>query len=104
VTVLGVIGCNAGEGEDGGAQATGILDSTFDGDGIAVHDSAVGENSSDYGYDLTINAAGRILVGGYGLKSGAVSYHMVIWRYDSDSTLDPSFGVDGIVVHHGAAG
>jgi uncharacterized delta-60 repeat protein len=101
---LGVTGCSDGEDGNGVAEASGILDPTFDGDGIVLHDGAVGENSANYGYDLTIDAAGRILVGGYGLTSGAASYDMVIWRYNADGTLDTSFGVDGIVVHDGAAG
>ena len=96
-----LVGCSEPTG-DGVAEASGILDPTFDGDGIVVHDGAVGENSSDYGYDLTIDAAGRIVVGGYGLKSGAVSYHMVIWRYNADGALDPSFGGDGVVVYESA--
>jgi len=93
----------SGGGGTGGAEATGILDPTFDGDGIAVHDGAVGEDSSDYGYDITIDATGRILVAGYGLKSGAISYHMAIWRYDPDGTPDPSFGSDGVVVFESGA-
>jgi uncharacterized delta-60 repeat protein len=96
------LGCSEDGGEDGG-EAIGILDPTFDGDGIVVHDGAVGQNSSDYGYDLSVDTAGRIVVTGLGLMSGAGSYHMVIWRYDSDGALDPAFGDEGVVVYTGAA-
>ncbi len=102
VLALGVMGCSGGEDGNGPAQATGMLDLTFDADGIVVHDGAVGEDSSDYGYELTVDAQERILVGGYGLKSGAVRYHMVIWRYTADGALDPSFGGDGVVVYESA--
>lgn len=30
--------------------------------------------------------------------------YRVIWRYDSEGNLDKTFGNNGIVVHHNAAG
>ena len=78
VLALGVLGCN--ETSDVSVEATGVLDPSFAVDGIAVHDGAVAEGSSDYGYDLTIDDAGRIAVSGLGLKSGG-NHDMVIWRY-----------------------
>lgn len=100
--VLGFAGCGeaTGTGGTGGiTEASGILDPTFGRDGIAVHDGAVGENSSDYGYDLTVDAMGRILVAGYGLKRDVSNYQMALWRYTPDGTLDPRFGAEGVVVY-----
>jgi uncharacterized delta-60 repeat protein len=104
VGTLRVVGCGDG-GDPGGtrAEAKGVLDPTFAVDGIAVHDGAVAEGSSDYGYDLTIDDAGRIAVSGLGLKSGG-HHDMVIWRYNSDGSLDAGFGDDGLVVYQRAYG
>jgi uncharacterized delta-60 repeat protein len=84
-------------------NADGTPDPSFGVDGIVVHDGAAGGRGNDEGYDLTIDAAGKILVAGRS-NNASGNYDMVIWRYNPDGTLDPSFGVDGIVVHNGAAG
>ncbi|GBD99378.1 tyramine oxidase [bacterium BMS3Abin07] len=81
----------------------GTLDTSFDTDGIVVHDNAAGGSSDDYGYSITTDSSGKILVTGCSLNSSG-NYDMVIWRYNPDGTLDTSFDVDGIVVHDNAAG
>ncbi len=87
-------------------NSDGTLDTTFDTDGIVVHDNAAGGNGLDLGYSITIDASGRILVSGRSDSSAGVfpNEDMVIWRYNSDGTLDTTFDTDGIVVHDSAAG
>jgi len=80
----------------------GTLDPSFGAGGFVVHDSAAGGEGSDYGYGILTDAAGKILVTGE--SQNANNNDMVIWRYDPNGTLDPSFGAGGIVVHDDAAG
>src|SRR3989338_3716307 len=84
-------------------NTNGKLETSFSSDGIVVHDNAAGGNGSDYGNSITIDSNGKILVTGY--SSSGDYDDMVIWRYNTDGTLDTTFGGgDGIVVHDGAAG
>ena len=83
-------------------ESSGQLDTTFGGSGIVVHDSAAGGNGTDVGESITINSKGRILVTGY--SSNGSDNDMVIWEYNSDGTLNSSFGTGGIVVSDNAAG
>lgn len=83
-------------------DSDGSLDTTFDGDGIMVHDAAAGASFNDEGLAIAVDSSGRILVSGS--SSNGSNTDMVIWRYNSDGSLDATFGGDGIVVHNGAAG
>jgi uncharacterized delta-60 repeat protein len=84
-------------------NSNGTLDTTFDGDGIVVNNNAAGGNSDDVGNSIAIDSSGRILVAGYSWGSGS-NNDMVIWRYNSNGTLDTTFDGDGIVVNNNAAG
>ncbi|MFC1855323.1 SBBP repeat-containing protein [Thermodesulfobacteriota bacterium] len=83
--------------------ADGTLDTTFGTSGVALHNSAAGGNSHDYGLSITIDTAGRILVTGYSYNLSG-NADMVIWRYLSDGTIDTTFGTSGVAVHHNASG
>ncbi|QDV70163.1 Bifunctional hemolysin/adenylate cyclase precursor [Rosistilla carotiformis] len=76
-------------------HSDGTLDTSFGGgDGIVVSD--FGATSSVYD-DVVVQADGKILVAGY-LDSGtATKRDISLVRYNSDGTLDNSFGVAGIV-------
>jgi uncharacterized delta-60 repeat protein len=81
-------------------NSDGTLDTTFDVDGIVVYKSATGD---DEGNSIYVDSEGKIYVTGFSYNSSG-NEDMVIWRYNSSGTLDNTFGNNGIVVHHNAAG
>ncbi|EDP74721.1 hypothetical protein [Hydrogenivirga sp. 128-5-R1-1] len=83
-------------------NSNGTLDNSFGNNGIVVHDNAAGGNGDDIGSSIVVDSNGKIVVAGY--SSNGSNNDMVIWRYNSDGTLDNSFGNSGIVVHNNAAG
>ncbi len=83
-------------------NADGTLDTTFGNGGVVVHNSAAEGDSFDRGNSIAIDSNGRILVAGYSYSS--TDSDMVIWRYNTDGTLDSTFGIDGIVVYDSASG
>jgi uncharacterized delta-60 repeat protein len=97
-------GCNNSSSNlSGYSPATGVLDTTFDGDGIVINDNAAGGYGRDEGESIYVDSSGKIYVTGYSRNSSG-NDDMVIWRYNSNGSLDTSFGNNGIVVHHNAAG
>jgi len=93
-------------------NSDGVLDTTFNSpNGFVIHHNAGGWGGSDVGTDVAVDSKGRIVVTGY--SQSVTSEDMVLWRYNSDGTLDSTFGgdvnpadgtPDGFVVHDGAAG
>jgi uncharacterized delta-60 repeat protein len=83
----------AGEAYGGGGRfyvvrylTDGTLDTSFGGDGVVFTNFTPG---GDYGYDVTIDNSGKILVvGGIGGKGGRLG----LARYLDDGSLDPAFG------------
>ncbi len=65
----------------------GSLDTSFSGDGIVTTEF----NYRDEGYNLNLQADGRILV------SGSSNGDFALVRYNTDGSLDTSFSGDGIV-------
>ncbi|EDP74720.1 hypothetical protein [Hydrogenivirga sp. 128-5-R1-1] len=80
----------------------GNLDASFGTGGVVVHHNAAGGDGNDLGKSITIDNQGRVLVAGH--SQNGSDYDMVVWRYNPDGTLDTSFGNNGFVVHHNAAG
>lgn len=71
-------------------NSDGSLDTTFSGDGKVTTDFNAGH---DHGYSVAIQSDGKVVVGGtseYGFDD-----RFALARYNSDGTLDTSFGVDG---------
>lgn len=61
-------------------NSDGSLDTSFDGSGTFVHDSAAGGSGDDIGKSVTITAAGKILVSGS--SSNGSNDDMTIWRHN----------------------
>lgn len=72
-------------------DASGVLDTSFDSDGIAILSVA---SSRVYAGALLQQANGLILVGGGVASSTAPSF--LVARYATDGTLDTSFGSSGL--------
>lgn len=71
----------------------GTLDVSFDGDGVVTtHVSGYSQASGDA---LVIQADGKIVTGGPMSSGGSLRY--VIARYNTDGSLDNTFGSNGIV-------
>jgi uncharacterized delta-60 repeat protein len=75
-------------------NADGSLDTSFGG-GIVRTDINV---SQDWAYDVVIQPDGKILVTGEGFYSGGSAMDVALVRYNSNGSLDTSFGGDGIVI------
>jgi uncharacterized delta-60 repeat protein len=86
--------------------AIGELDTEFNSGGstpgIVAHHNAAGGNSDDFGGSIYVDNNGKIYVTGYSFNGR--NNDMVIWRYNSNGTLDTTFNGTGIVVHDNAAG
>jgi uncharacterized delta-60 repeat protein len=75
----------------------GNLDTSFDGDGKVTTDFSGGYwDGGDYGYSVTIQTDGKILVAGVSRHDFGNNYFAVV-RYNADGSLDTSFGGDGEV-------
>ena len=87
--------CDSGSGWDfciARFNSNGTLDTTFGNSGKVIQ--SIGSDS-DYGLSLTIQPDGKILLGGSCYISNNDS---CIARFNSDGTLDTSFGSSGIVI------
>ncbi|MBU0483316.1 MAG: hypothetical protein KKB30_02220 [Proteobacteria bacterium] len=84
---------------------SGLLDPTFgNGHGFVIHNDAAGGDGDDMGYDITIDATGKIYVTGYS-QNATQEADMAIWRYTDSGLLDTTFGNGaGYVAYNGAAG
>jgi uncharacterized delta-60 repeat protein len=76
----------------------GSLDTTFDNDGKVITDFVF----YDYGYSVTLQADGKILVAGYSDDSRHGLFTLM--RYNSDGSLDTTFNGDGKVTAYSGSG
>ncbi|MFK7782231.1 hypothetical protein, partial [Psychroserpens sp.] len=84
--------------------ANGQLDTTFGTNGVVFTDffqNIVG-STQDRINALAIQSDGKILAAGYAHRTG--NYHYAIARYNTDGSLDSSFGVGGKVVTNNLSG
>jgi uncharacterized delta-60 repeat protein len=97
---------NAGGNEDLAVwryNPAGTLDATFDGDGYAVHNSAAGGNSHDYGCGVAVQTDGRFVVVGYSFN-GAGDEDLALWRFLANNAPvtpwnpEQRYGVGGTLV------
>ena len=83
--------------------SSGALDTTFNGTGVLVDDSAAGGSTHDQGTAIHIDGSGRILVAGFSDQT-PTNRDVAVWRMSSAGVLDTGFDSDGIFTHDGAAG
>lgn len=70
----------------------GVLDNTFDGDGIVTTKVAPdGENDNNYGNGIAIDEQGRILI------AGISTHGMNVIRYEANGSLDTTFNASGAI-------
>ena len=101
IVVSGIKGIFRPPGEERNSDAvlvrynpTGTLDTTFGNSGITVSDfGPFPDYYADDATDLVILADGKIII--VGTSDGAGYYDSLIARYNSNGTLDTSFGTNG---------
>ncbi|MCX6034915.1 MAG: delta-60 repeat domain-containing protein, partial [Chloroflexi bacterium] len=71
----------------------GSLDTTFGSNGIVVTDF---DNTTDYGYGVAIQTDGKIVLAGSS-TTGYNGYYYALVRYNTDGSLDTTFGTGGKV-------
>ena len=74
-------------------NSDGTLDTSFDGDGKVITNS---NNNGDHAYSVAIQSDGKILLAGASDNTGNDDF--ALYRYDTDGSLDTSFGTGGKVV------
>lgn len=83
--------------------SSGVLDTSFNGDGVFVHKSAAGADGNDYAYGI-VNAPG----GGWVVVGSSMNIRnnsdMVVWKLTPAGQLDANFYSAGIFTHDNAAG
>lgn len=76
-------------------SADGSLDGAFGDQGVVITDFMPGDNyHNDFGYDLVIQADGRIVTAGSSETASSLDFALA--RYHPDGSLDSSFGVGGL--------
>ena len=90
-----VVLAGSGDGDFKVARLTaaGVLDASFDIDGIATTDFG---SDYDAAYSVAVQANGKIVVAGYA-RSATTSYDFAIARYNIDGSPDTGFSDDGRV-------
>ncbi len=80
----------------------GSADTTFGTNGVASHTGASGSSTGiEIGYAMTIDPAGKILVAGAALNG--TTYLMTVWRFNTNGTIDTTFGNSGFITYSNAA-
>jgi uncharacterized delta-60 repeat protein len=72
----------------------GSLDTSFDGDGVAITDISVADTA---GAGVVVQSDGKIVVGGTTAGLGGPQ-DLALVRYNADGSLDATFGTNGITV------
>jgi len=101
--VITGVGNNASDMIVARLNTNGTLDTTFNTTGIASHNSAAGGNSSDSGNGVSIQTDGKIVITGHSYNT-SFNPDMVIWRYNTNGTLDTTFATVGYTIQHNATG
>jgi uncharacterized delta-60 repeat protein len=78
----------------------GTMDTSFDGDGVAISSGAGGVSSAPF---IALQNDGRIVCGGTAML-GAPGASLLLERFNTDGSVDASFGTNGIVTNATPAG
>jgi uncharacterized delta-60 repeat protein len=73
-------------------NADGSLDNSFGSGGKVTTDFG---GSSDQAFGVAVDADGKIVVAGYSYQGNAQQYDFAVARYNTDGSLDATFGTDG---------
>ncbi len=84
-------------------NSDGTLDTTFSSNGYDTQDGTAGGTAYDAGSSVAIQGDGKIVVAGWSMN-GTGGYDMVVWRYDTNGSLDTTFNTTGYIVHNNAGG
>lgn len=74
------------------AGPPGTLDTTLSGTGMIIFDHPARMNSGELAYKVAIQSDGKIVVAG--AQGADTNVDLMVWRYNTDGTLDTSFGDD----------
>ena len=80
---------------------SGDLDNSFGTGGFVTTNFGLGPNFQNYGQSIAIQTDGKIVMGGYifdNSSGGTSTNHFALARYNTDGSLDTSFGTLGYVV------
>ncbi len=93
-------------GSDGGDvllmryTSGGALDTSFNSTGIVT----TNPSGDFYGHSIAVQSDGKILVGADEAFTGGSPWEIAVVRYDTDGSVDTSFGSGGSVVREFASG
>jgi uncharacterized delta-60 repeat protein len=75
----------------------GVLDTSFDGDGIVVYHAA--DADIELAYGIAVETSGRIIAAGIASqKTQGDDGDVAVWAYDNAGTPDAAFGTGGVVL------
>lgn len=96
IVIVGTFISNSGTGDFITVRfnSDGSLDTNFDGDGIVI---TTVTSSGDQAYTVALQTDGKIVVGGYA-AIGINTSGFALVRYNSDGSLDTTFGDQGKVI------
>jgi uncharacterized delta-60 repeat protein len=80
-------------------NSDGSLDSTFGKGGVATYNSSQTKENKDLSFGVMLQSDARIVV--VGSTHNGKNYEPMILRYNSDGSLDSSFGKGGVVTYKG---
>ena len=81
---------------------TSMLDNTFGMNGTVRNYVLGGDSSGDQATSVAIQPDGKIVVAGLSAAQSDLYYNYALVRYDTDGTLDKSFGTGGMVMGSGS--
>ena len=75
--------------------ASGALDPTFGGNGVASAEPFGPLPAISEAYDVGVQSTGKYIFAGYGSRTGVGPVDLVSYRFNADGTHDTSFGTNG---------